>query len=95
MSCEALVELLKKHYDRILCEKQDGQLLIVILSEVPLMLCIYSKVGRLYARLLRLESASTMNCAEAIAEARGLYLFAKNLSELVVRVREKAKRFSF
>lgn len=94
MSCEALVELLKKHYDRVLCEKQEGQLLVVILSEVPLMLCVSSKIGRLYARLLRLENVSTMNCAEAVAEARGLYLFARNLSELAVRIREKAERFS-
>lgn len=94
LSCEALVELLKKQYDRTLCEKQGEQLLIVILSEVPLMLCVFSKVSHVYAKLLRLESVSTMNCAEAIGETRGLYLFAKDFSELAIRVREKAERFS-
>ncbi len=92
LSCEALIELLEKYYGRVLCENQGRQLLIVILSEVPLMLCISSKVGRLYAKLLKLESASTMNCAEAVVEARGLYLFAKNPSELAMKVGEKAER---
>ncbi len=68
--------------------------MIVILSEVPFMLCVFSRISYLYAKLLKLESASTMNCAEAVAETRGLYLFAKNLPELAMRVREKAGRLS-
>ncbi len=90
---ELLAEL-KKIFDKVLHEEQNGNYLLTLFSgnEPKYILCIPVKTKEyIYGKVGRLDNIYTLNCLDFFYSPYGLYIFARNIDEFVSKLSDKIK----
>ncbi len=82
--------VLSKYFDKILCEDQGKYIMCIArYADEDYILCI-SLIGKApYAKIMKADKVSTMECRMLEYDPRGLYAFGENIVVLAKKIYEK------
>ncbi len=82
--------VLSKHFDKILCEDQGKYIMCIArYADEDYILCISLTGKAPYAKIMKADKVSTMECRMLEYDPRGLYAFGENIAVLAKKILEK------
>lgn len=83
---------MNEKFTRIIREKQDNYLLIVVsIESVKTIICFKQGHFTYYAKIVLEKDLESLDCREAILSPYGLYVFSSKIEDLVDKIAGKAK----
>ncbi|RLG84361.1 MAG: hypothetical protein DRO40_01615 [Thermoprotei archaeon] len=85
--------VLGKDFEKILYEEQNGFSAIILLKdrEKGFLVCVKKTPITYYAKVMKLDNLMFWNCIYSLEDPRGLFVFAKEVEELVKFIVNKLK----
>ncbi len=86
--------VLSKYFDKILCENQGKYIMCLArYAEEDYILCISLTGKAPYAKIMKADKVSTMECRMLEYDPRGLYAFGENIEVLAKKILEKTEAY--
>ncbi|ACL10610.1 hypothetical protein DKAM_0284 [Desulfurococcus amylolyticus 1221n] len=86
----AVRDELAKYFSKVIYEEQGHYMFFLLSSgQHEYVLCMDKASQFMYGKIVRLDNTAFLNCRELEYEPRGLYVFARNPSELVGKILSK------
>ena len=91
--CEAIKKSLNELFEKVYVDKTSDYVSILALKDDSngIILCIWDKEHYILAKLGSLSTTILLNCNDFVVQPYGLFLFARNIHELIKKLRSKIK----